>query len=464
MASNKHANLADGVLGRLAATAPMRRLFPRWHILEKRKMLGILPKSGLRIVLVNIYEQHGGAAIATKRLFSALRKEGVDVWMLVKDKTTRDDRVIEAGLLAKRKQEDFGGPVLETDTYFTDCFSGLDIGDALEVFDPDIVNCHWIAETFVYLPSLVNINAPVIFTMHDQWYATGGCHYTCWSHSGLGNSPCDGYLRGCLECPKILKGDKTCSKRIWDCKKAVYGKLPRKAFVGVSSWVVNEMRLSGIAGETTFETVHNPIDTDLYKPDDKMLCRKGLGLEPRTNYLFFGTAYGIGDGNKIKGFHFLVEALKKLHQEGKLNGVELLALGEPPEKSPLDFVKTHFLGVVEDEKRLIRILNASNVAIVPSIMENLSNMIVESLACGVPIVAFRVGGIPEIVNHLEYGYLATPYDTNDLARGLEWVLNHQAPDNLARNARKIVMDRFAQKEVVTAYLKLCRKLLGTPRE
>jgi len=455
MPFTKQSGFWPGLRRKLALSALARRWFPRWSREHQRQSLGLTAKTGRRILIVNIFEERGGASIAAKRLFTALRKAGVDVWMLTRENTSGDARVIEARRLGRQKRANPEPAPLKTDTYFTDCVGGLDMAQAVSLFEPDIVNCHWIAERFVDFPSLAGLSVPVIFTLHDQWYETGGCHYACWSHSGSGFNPCEGYQHGCPECPKILEGDKTVSKRSWDCKRGVYAALPRKVFVGVSQWSTNEAHLSGIAKGARFATIHNPIDTDLFQPRDASQRRQSLGLRPDGKYLFFGTAYNLSDGNKIKGFHLLIEALRALHASGKLGGVELLALGTPSSDNSLDFIKTHFLGVVREPEGMAAILNASNVVIVPSLMENLSNIIVESLACGAPVVAFNVGGNPELIDHCKCGYLAAPYDTDDLARGIEWVVNHPAPAELSKYSREKALNNFAETRVVKAYLELC---------
>lgn len=97
--------------------------------------------------------------------------------------------------------------------------------------------------------------------------------------------------------------------------------------------------------------------------------------------------------------------------------------------------------------------------IVPSLQENLSNAIMESLACATPVVGFDIGGNSDMIEHQKNGYLAKPFDTSDLKDGIEWILNNENYEELCKNARKKVLKEFDSVVVAKSYIELYRDVL-----
>ena len=97
--------------------------------------------------------------------------------------------------------------------------------------------------------------------------------------------------------------------------------------------------------------------------------------------------------------------------------------------------------------------------IVPSLQENLSNAIMESLCCATPVVGFRIGGNSDMIVHKKTGYLATPFEPEDLKNGIEWVLNSPDYDTLCKNAREKVIKEFDSAVVAKQYIELYKKIL-----
>jgi glycosyltransferase involved in cell wall biosynthesis len=98
--------------------------------------------------------------------------------------------------------------------------------------------------------------------------------------------------------------------------------------------------------------------------------------------------------------------------------------------------------------------------VAPSMQENLSNAVMESLSCGTPVVAFNIGGMPDMIDHLGNGYLATPFNSDDLADGIQWVLENEERQNLlSKHARQMVENRYSLKTVANRYLELYQDIL-----
>jgi glycosyltransferase involved in cell wall biosynthesis len=158
-----------------------------------------------------------------------------------------------------------------------------------------------------------------------------------------------------------------------------------------------------------------------------------------------------------KGFKELSKALNKLKGEN----IEFVVFGSSEPQNPPKFkFKTHYLGQLHDDVSLVTLYSAVDVVVVPSLQENLSNTIMESLSCATPVVAFNVGGNSDMIDHKINGYLARPFDTTDLANGIEWVLNYPEYDRLCENAREKVVENFDSKIVAQKYIQLYVEILG----
>ena len=120
----------------------------------------------------------------------------------------------------------------------------------------------------------------------------------------------------------------------------------------------------------------------------------------------------------------------------------------------------HYLGQLHDDVSLRVLYSAADVMVVPSLEENLSNAIMESLACGTPVVAFDIGGNSDMIEHQKNGYLAQPLDTDDLAKGIEWLLNTPNYQQLCDNARDKVLTHFDSQIVAKRYIALYKEILA----
>jgi len=158
-----------------------------------------------------------------------------------------------------------------------------------------------------------------------------------------------------------------------------------------------------------------------------------------------------------KGFKELSKALRRLTSKD----IEFVVFGSSQPQNAPDFgFKTHYLGHLHDDISLVTLYNAVDVMVVPSLQENLSNAIMESLSCGTPVVAFDIGGNPDMIEHQKNGYLARPYDSEDLAYGIDWVLNYENYDELCGNAREKVLKEFDSKVVAKKYIELYKQVIS----
>ena len=312
--------------------------------------------------------------------------------------------------------------------------------------NPDIVHLHWIAGGMFRIEDLQRIKAPAVWSLHDMWAFTGGCHY---------DEGCGKYTDQCGNCP-VLGSNKTkdLSYKIFKRKLKTYAKIKNLTIVGLSRWLAKSAEQSALFKDKPVVNLPNPIDTNMFNPLSKNIARGMLGIPVEKKIILFGAMSAITDPRK--GFIELSNAFNLL----RLTDIELAVFGSnKPEVIPDFKFPARYLGHFHDDISLKVLYSVADVMVVPSLQENLSNVIMESIACGTPVVAFRIGGNSDMIGHKINGYLADPYEPASLARGIEWVLKHPEPEKLSTNARQKVLDCFEMEKVAQRYKALYEEIL-----
>ncbi|MBO4719650.1 MAG: glycosyltransferase family 4 protein [Prevotella sp.] len=410
----------------------------------------------MRVLIVNTSERTGGAAVAANRLMKALINHGVKAKMLVRDKES--DALTVVGLPKS--------PMLhwqflwERLVIFVRCrFSrkhlfeidlantGSDITRLPEFQEADVIHLHWINQGMLSLGSIRKIlqsGKPVVWTMHDIWPATAICHLT------LG---CRSFTTACKSC-RLLPGGSSLARGVWRKKQRLLEE-GNIHFVACSHWLEQEAKSSALLKGQKVTCIPNPIDTHIYKKGNKEEARQRLGLPLDKKLILFASQRVT---NENKGMSYLVEACRLTKCQTLC---EVVILGghaeEVVDQLPM---KAHPLGYVNDEQRIVDVYNAADVFVLPSLSENLPNTIMEAMACGVPCVAFKVGGIPEEIDHLRNGYVAAYRDAADLAKGIDWVLQEADYDTLSQNAVHKVAQNYSQQSVAFKYLDVYQQAMA----
>ena len=285
--------------------------------------------------------------------------------------------------------------------------------------------------------------------MHDIWPATAICHLT------LG---CHYFMNRCANCKYLPGGGSRhdLALRIWQKKQQLQAD-GNIYYVACSRWLESEARSSALLKDQKITSIPNPIDTHLYKKGNKQEARQRLGLPLDKKLILFASQRVT---NEYKGMSYLVDACRQLDDLAK-GLCEVVILGghaeEVVEQLPM---KAHPLGYVNDEQRIIDVYNAADVFVLPSLSENLPNTIMEAMACGVPCVAFKVGGIPEEIDHLKNGYVAAYRDATDLAKGIAWVLQEADYESLSQQAVHKVTQCYSQQSVAVKYLDVYQQAMA----
>ncbi len=410
----------------------------------------------MKILIVNTSEIQGGAARAAYRLHKSLLNQGIDSQMLVQSKGSDDFTVIADGSKIAKGFNRLRATLDSIPARFYKnrkkiLFSSswlpiTNIVEKINEINPDIVHLHWICNGMIKIEELRKIKAPIVWSLHDMWAFTGGCHY---------DEECEAFKKECGSC-KLLGSDKEndLSRKIFNRKQKTFSQIENMTIVGLSKWLNECSKSSTLLKDRKHINLPNPIDTNMFKPFDKEKARELWSLPKDKKLVLFGAMGSTSDPRK--GFDELSNALHKLENKD----IEFIVFGssEPKESQNFGF-KTHYLGRFVDNVSLVTLYNAVDVMIVPSLQENLSNAIMESLACGTPVVGFDIGGNSDMIKHKKNGYLVKPFDTNDLANGIEWVLNASNYNELCQNARDKVLKEFDATVVAKKYIDLYKEVL-----
>jgi glycosyltransferase involved in cell wall biosynthesis len=411
----------------------------------------------MKTLILNTSDINGGAAKAAYSLHRGLQHLGTDSTLLVQKKSSCDRTVIlpRSGFLSSTRSALDPLPLKLHPQRPGNLFSPQWAPDPLaaQIADhqPDLINLHWVNAGFLQIESLAKFQSPIVWTLHDMWMFTGGCHYT---------QGCDRYIQSCGQCPQLSSTrNYDLSRWIWQRKANAWRHLSLTV-VTPSRWLAQVAATSPLLHNTRIEVIPNGLDTQIYRPIAKHTARELLNLPQNKHLILFGSINAARD--KRKGAHLLQAALQSLRLAIPADQLELVIFGAMPPADPVDFgFPTHYLGRWSDDLSLALIYSAADVFVLPSTQDNLPNTIMESLSCGVPCVGFNIGGIPDMVDHQINGYLAQPFDVSDLAQGILWTL--ESTDRyaqLSQQARAKVEQEFTAVQQAHRYHTLFQELLS----
>lgn len=409
----------------------------------------------MRVLIVNTSERTGGAAVASCRLKNALNNHGVKAKMLVRDKQT--DNITVSALPRKwmskwhflwerwcvfRHLRFSKKHLFEIDL----ANSGTDITRLPEFQEADVIHLEWINQGMLSLSDIRKIlqsGKPVVWTMHDLWPATALCHYA---------RDCRKYVSGCKECPLLptaLWGD--VAHALWKRKLNVYARR-HIHFVACSKWLGQMARRSPLLKGHSLQIIPNPIDSRVFHPIDKREARRREQLPQDKRIVLFVSQRAT---DPRKGMEYFVQALQLLQEryDRPEDAPAVVVLGGHAEELCRHTSLTTFAkGYVAEEQRLNDLYNAADVYVLPSLEDNLPNTIMEAMACGLPCVGFNVGGIPEMIDHLQSGYVAKARDAADLAEGIHRMLHTENREAIRCHTLSKVARCYSERAVALRYI------------
>jgi glycosyltransferase involved in cell wall biosynthesis len=406
----------------------------------------------LKTLLLNYTELRGGAARAANRLHRGLRAIGVDSQMLVQIRDTDDFTVLGP----RGNLERFFGivrpaidmlpllayPRRTKATYYPGWLPSA-IRGRVNGLTVDLAHLHWVAGGYMTPAAIKGLRVPLVWTLHDMWAFTGGCHY---------DDGCNKHATRCGACPVLGSASRyDLSLWGWRRKRSSFSGLPF-TIITPSRWLGEVASRSSILGGSRVRVIPNGIDTSLYRPLERMHARDLLGLPKDRPIILFGALNPTGDARK--GYRYLHAALEQTSATWSGQAPLAVVMGAEKPKVPLGLtMEVRYFGALSDDISLVLMYSSANVLVAPSTQENLSNMVMEALACGTPCVAFDVGGMPDMIEHRRNGYLAAPFDTQDLAAGIVWVLEDKERwKTLSATARRKVETCFELSSVAKSHV------------
>lgn len=401
----------------------------------------------IKPLIINSTDIQGGAARAAYRIHQALRLHGLDSTMAVNVSTSGDWTVqshqtkLAKGLARLRPQLGSlprqwlrtDNPILHSPGIIPSTWP-----QRLNCTDADVLHLHWVNNEMLSIHDISKLGKPVVWTLHDMWAFCGAEHYTeefRWRQ---------GY---CKDNRPSYESGFDLNRWTWN-RKRKYWQKPLQ-IVTPSQWLADCVTKSALMGDWPVRVVPNTINTDIWQPFDQNLARKLLHLPIDVPLLLFGALNGSRDPRK--GFDLLQAALN--HLRGQMPGLQLIVFGQLAPKEPIDLgFPIHYMGHLHDELSLRILYSAADVMTIPSRQDNLPNTGLEAHACGTPVIAFNTCGLPDIVEHLQTGYLAKAFDTTDLAHGIQWLLSDRSRlMTLGLAARQRALDKWSVKVVADAY-------------
>lgn len=404
----------------------------------------------------------GGASIAAWRLHSALITEGHQSSMLVSELCDlKSEQIITPfrspiSHLKQRIRKNLEIHLInsfkKTRSHFSPNWFGNNLNQEIEKISPSIINLHWINFAFLDISTMSKWTRPIVWTLHDMWPFTGGCHYA---------DECTRYEIGCGACPTLRSNtQRDSSSRLLVKKKNAWMNL-NLHIVSPSGWLAKSAQNSQLFRNRPIHVIPNSIDTHVFKPGQREQALQSFKLDRKNRYILFASFNGTKDPRK--GFNYLKEALQKLALRYAVKTrPHILIAGATIANLPTDLpFKIHALGYLKTEKEMATAYNCADVFVAPSLSDNLPNTFLESLACGTPIAAFSVGGIPEIIDDEINGKLAKKIDSDSLSHAIQWILlQENYAINLRKNAREKALLYYSQEVQAKNYRSLYERILA----
>lgn len=407
----------------------------------------------------------GGASKGTYRIHHAVKSLGIDSHLLVLKKNFEESNIenVNAGISGWIGRKIYK----EINRYLNKPFSEFQTeNQALHSFglakrglinkinrsDADIIHLHWIAN-ILSIEDIGNITKPIAWTFHDMWPICGAEHYV------MDDSETARFRVGYLKSnqPSYETGPDF-NRLTWERKLASW---KDKTFhiATCSHWLADCARSSPLFQNGSIRGINYPLDVEkTFTPFPKEAARNLLNLPQDKKIILAGAIDSVN--SFYKGGDLLKEAISHIANSGRKDIVVAL-FGEKSETQFTDWALPVFnVGRIYDEQLLGKLYSAADVVIMPSRQEAFGQVASEAQACGTPAVVFNKGGPIDIVAHKETGYLAKPFDTQDLANGICWVIDEQTKgDHLSQNSRQRAVSLFAPEVAGQKYVQMYENML-----
>jgi len=408
----------------------------------------------LKVVHLVAGDELGGAVRAALSLHYELKKAEIDSKILLQfgksnssdievvDKTKTNDAMRRLRYI--KDQIPFRFHPNRKKYIFSPGIFGMNLSDHNLIKDADVVHLNWITNGYVDLRTFRLFKKPIVWTLHDMWPFTGGCHYSL---------SCSNFKTGCGNCHHLgSKKLNDLSRWLVKRKKNFY-QVPFTP-VAVSNWLKKCAEESYLLSDKRTELIHNGVDISLFKPQEIEFVRNKLNLPIKKKIILID---GQCTKHIWKGRNELQICLENLKNEEML----LLFFGDTNESfiNKLGIDSKNF-GRITNDEMLCDVYNSADVFLTSTIQEAFGKTIIEAMACATPVVCFNATGPADIIEHQKNGYAAMAFESLDLAVGVKWLISDEMRrKELGNNARLKVEEEFDINNISKKYIQLYESLL-----
>ena len=401
------------------------------------------PKKSLKIAQISTIDKKGGAAKVAWMLKEGLKARGLGTQMFVGQKFSNDPDV-----------KIITDSILDSNTYYKeqgflyyDINSTFKLSFQKEFLESDVAHLHNLHGNYFnpFALSALTESKPSIWTLHDMQSMTGHCAYSF---------DCEKWQTGCGNCPHLeaypsIIRDRTAE--MWHDKKLIYKESDFELIVP-SQWLKNIVEKS-ILKDKRVHLIYNGIDESIYRPLDKHAIRKMFKIPPNAVIISFVAQGGLID--KRKGGNFILEAYR--YFTAKYPNVFFICVGDTSDKAPTErFLQIPF---VLDEEKLVQLYCASDIFLFPTLADNCPLVILEVMGCGVPIVSFNTGGIPELIDHGQTGLIAGFKNSEEFIKMTEYLVADKAKrEEFSAAGRERLLKTFTLDQMVDKHITLYERL------
>ncbi len=382
----------------------------------------------MRIVFLSYSDFKGGASIAAYSIFKAIKKKNIffltvekkfkksiSIFSYFKKLCIYKFRIIEKILIFLFNERKFHQSLNIFNTF---------ISNKIENYNPDIINLHWINRSMISLNEINNLRSKLVFSLHDMWYFGSTQHY-------FTKEKTKGFI----------------SKYCWNIKKKIIYK-KNVFFIAHNKWMFDQIVKRHPKLKNKIYLSNNyPVDTNLFKPRNKIYLRKKYNLPIDKKIIFF-SAQDIGD--ERKGFKYFMKIVKKLSNNKNLF---FLSLGGNEVNTEIyeNYKHINFIS----NKRSSELYSLSDIFLCTSIIDNLPLTILEALSSGNLVISFDNGGAKNILKNV--GYVFKISNINNLIKLIE-NLDQKLINKKSIQSRKFAKKNFNKKIIAQNYERIFKEI------
>jgi glycosyltransferase involved in cell wall biosynthesis len=399
----------------------------------------------MKVLHINTFDK-GGAFVAAERLSNGLIKKGISSRFVVLNKLTSNKAITgyfeEPRSFIHRVKESFTYRYYDRRkkklTKHLNSSVSVSLPDAPYDItthslykESDVIHLHWVSD-FIDLPSFFRTNRkPVVWTLHDGNAFSGIFHYP------IKQIP-----------PPLI----TIDAKVRQQRAGMLNEAKNLSLVTPSKWLYTRLVEAMPLLTSRSYVIHNGLNEEIsLSEQDRTETRRGLHISENDCVLAF-VAEKISD--PIKGVDLLLKALALMPDKGR---VVLLVVGKIDE--PIEGLKTICTGYVDKRNEYYRYLNAADIFIAPYLVDNFPNTLLEAMVTGLPLIGFKGGGIPEIIEDGVNGLLANVSDVNDLSNKINMLVNDSVQRRRLAKTSREMSKQFSIELQVDQYCQLYKQFL-----